>query len=161
MSFAATTPAMATAIVRGLPVQYRDALSGVADDVVRHRPDAATWSMVEYLCHVRDVYVVFADRIRLALAEDHPTFEPLGNDRRAEERRYYRAGVDTTLDDLDSAVERFLELVDTLDGDDWGRMTSRLPGEDRDVLWLVRQAAHEGRHHLGDIERVGAALHRR
>ena len=33
------------------------------------------------------------------------------------------------------------------------RTATRLPGEQRTLLWLVRQAAHEGIHHLGDIER--------
>jgi hypothetical protein len=30
-----------------------------------------------------------------------------------------------------------------------------LPDEDRTALWLVRQAMHEGVHHLGDIRRIG------
>jgi DinB superfamily len=154
MSYAATTPADAAAIVRQVPARYRAAFAGVADDVVRRRPDATTWSMIEYACHVRDVFVVFIDRITLALTEDRPTFAPLGNDDRAVRLRYDQADVATTLDDLAAAAARFADLIDTLDDDAWPRTASRRPGEERDVLWMARQTAHEGRHHLADVERV-------
>jgi hypothetical protein len=110
--------------------------------------------MVEYAAHVRDVFVVFAERINLALAEDRPTFPPLGNDERAVRLRYGEADIDATLDDLAGAAVRFADLLDTLDDDAWDRTASRLPGEERDVRWMARQTAHEGRHHLADIERV-------
>jgi hypothetical protein len=34
------------------------------------------------------------------------------------------------------------------------RTATRLPGERRTVLWMVRQAAHEGLHHLHDITTI-------
>jgi hypothetical protein len=154
MSYVAVTPAMAAALVRQLPPSYRTAFQGMPDDVVRRRPEPTTWSMLEYAAHVRDVFAVFADRINLALAEDRPTFAPLGNDERAVRLRYNDADVDVTLDELAGAATRFADLLDTLDDDAWARTASRLPGEERDVLWMARQTAHEGRHHLADIERV-------
>ena len=38
------------------------------------RPEPAVWSPLEYGCHVRDVYVLFDERLELMLAEDEPTF---------------------------------------------------------------------------------------
>jgi hypothetical protein len=158
MSYVDVTPAAAMAIVRALPSRYRSTVAPLSDELVRRRPDAQTWSVIEYACHVRDVNIAFADRIRLALVEDHPTFEPLGNDWRAERFRYGAADIAATLDALELAADRFVELVATLGADDWQRSARRLPGEDRDVLWMVRQTAHEGVHHLGDIEKVIARL---
>jgi hypothetical protein len=158
MSYVDVTPAAAMAIIGALPSRYRSAAATLPDELVRRRPDARTWSVIEYACHVRDVNVAFADRIRLALVEEHPTFEPLGNDGRAERFRYGAADVASTLDELELAADRFVELVATLGADDWQRSARRLPGEDRDVLWMVRQTAHEGVHHLGDIEKVIARL---
>jgi hypothetical protein len=158
MVYADVTPAAAVAIVRTLPGQYRATVSPFSPEAVRGRPDPMTWSVIEYVCHVRDVHVAFADRIRLALVADHPAFEPLGNDRRAERFRYNDADVPTTLDELELAADQFIELVTTLGADDWQRTARRLPGEDRDVLWMVRQTAHEAMHHLGDIENVASRL---
>ena len=158
MSYPAVTPAQAAALVRQAPAQYRAAFAGVADDVVRRRPDAATWSMIEYACHTRDVFSVSVDRIQLARTEDHATFAPLGNDERAVRLRYAEADVGATLDDLDASAARLADLLDALDDGAWVRTASRLPGEERDVLWMARQAAHEGRHHLADITAVHRAV---
>jgi hypothetical protein len=113
--------------------------------------------MVEYLCHVRDVFAVFTERIDLARAEDRPTFPPLGNDERAVRLRYGEADVAATLDELTAGATRLAALIESLADGDWARTASRRPGEERDVLWMARQAAHEGRHHLADIERVERA----
>ena len=110
--------------------------------------------MIEYACHVRDVFAVSVDRIHLALTTEHGTFEPLGNDERAVRLRYDQAAVDETLDSLASSAVRLADFLGTLGGGDWDRTASRRPGEERDVRWMARQAAHEGRHHLYDIERV-------
>jgi hypothetical protein len=37
----------------------------------------------------------------------------------------------------------------------WDRIATRLHGEQRTARWLVRQAMHEGVHHLADIRRIG------
>lgn len=41
---------------------------------------------------------------------------------------------------------------------DWDRLANRLPTEVRTARWLVRQAAHEGMHHLRDIAEVRERL---
>jgi len=158
MSYSTITPVEAAAMVRQAPAQYRAAFAGVADDAVRRRPDAATWSMIEYACHTRDVFAVSVDRIQLARAEEHATFAPLGNDERAVRLHYGEADVDATLEDLAASAARLADLLDSLDDGAWARTASRLPGEERDVLWLARQAAHEGRHHLADITVVHGAV---
>jgi hypothetical protein len=151
------TAVLAVALIRDAPAVYRAAFAGVPDAVVRRRPDPVTWSMVEYLGHVRDVVVVFAERIEQARAEDRPTFPPLGNDDRAVRLRYNEADVEATLQELSSGAARLAGLIESLGDDDWARRATRRPGEERDVRWMVRQAAHECRHHLADIERVERA----
>jgi hypothetical protein len=148
------TAALAVAMIRDAPTAYRAAFAGLPDAVVRRRPDPTTWSMVEYLCHVRDVVVVFAERIEIARAEERPTFPPLGNDDRAVRLRYNEADVEATLQELATGVAALADLIESLGDDNWARTASRRPGEERDVRWMVRQAAHECRHHLADIERV-------
>lgn len=45
-----------------------------------------------------------------------------------------------------------------MNGPDWDRVVLRPPGEQRTTRWLVRQALHEGRHHLAGIAAVRASL---
>jgi len=57
--------------------------------------------------------------------------------------------VEAVLDGLDATPAGFCEEVARMD--QWDRMVTRLPGEHRTARWPVRQAMHEGQHHLDDI----------
>jgi hypothetical protein len=63
------------------------------------------------------------------------------------------------LDEINANSVGFCTEVRKLSPQDWERTATRLPGEARTARWLVRQATHEGIHHLADIVRVGARLH--
>ena len=52
------------------------------------RPAPAVWSPLEYGAHVRDVHVLFAQRLRLMLEEDTPTFANWDQDATAVEDDY-------------------------------------------------------------------------
>ena len=42
---------------------------------VAQRPSPQVWSPLEYGCHVRDVFVLFNERLRLMLDNDDPTYQ--------------------------------------------------------------------------------------
>jgi hypothetical protein len=111
-------------------------------------------SVVEYVCHLRDVYMTYTIRLHRTRTENRPTLEPMFNDLRARRFRYNERDVEAVIDELASATAGFCDEVACNSGDDWDRTASRLPGEQRTALWLVRQAMHEGVHHLGDIRRI-------
>ena len=56
------------------------------------------------------------------------------------------------------AVAGFLDEVERTPADAWDRTATRQPHEIRTARWLVRQAMHEGVHHIRDIEAVGRAV---
>jgi len=97
-------------------------------------------------------YTIRLHRIR---AEDRPALEPMFNDLRARRFRYNHCDINATLDELSAAVAGFCEQIAGTEERVWDRIATRLPGEDRTARWLVRQAMHEGVHHLGDIRRIG------
>lgn len=150
------TPGEALALIGGYPRRYREAVATLADADLRRRPDPETWSALEYLCHVRDVYSVHTERVARALAGDNPLVEPMDNQKRAERGGYNEQDPERVLDDLERNAARFAELVETVTPDQWPRRVTRRPSEERTVLWLIRHAAHEGVHHLHDIDRIAA-----
>lgn len=141
--------------IRGVPEAARAAVRGVPDGARRLRPSARVWSVTEYVCHLRDVYAAFTIRLRRIRTEDEPAVDPMYGDLRAVRFRYADADVDAVLDELRRAVAGFCDEVADTRADEWSRTMRRLPGEVRSASWLVRHAAHEGRHHLRDIVRVG------
>lgn len=116
------------------------------------RPDADTWSVIEYLCHIRDVYATFTIRLYRTRSELRPALEPMLNDLRAKRFRYQELDAAAVLIELRLNVAGFLDEVARTS--DWDRVATRLPTEVRTARWLVRQAAHEGIHHLRDIAEV-------
>ena len=146
--------AAAAEAIRSYPARYRSVLAGVPLSELRRRPAADVWSMLEYLCHVRDVYDVYCHRIHRTRTEDDPVLEPMRNTTRAARDRYNEQDPESLLEDLTRNAERFAALVDTIEPAERSRTARRLPGETRTLLWLARQAAHEGIHHLHDIEHI-------
>jgi hypothetical protein len=151
LSYPELTIPSAEDIIRSLPDAVLASVSQRPLDVLRRRPGAGCWSAAEYTYHLRDVYISYTIRLHRARTEDRPALEPMLNDLRARRFRYNQLSVDGVLEELAAGVAGFLDEVHRVAPPDWDRMVTRLPGEQRTARWLVRQAAHEARHHLRDI----------
>lgn len=161
LDYPAVATAQAVDTVAGLPDRYRAALDMVPADDRGVRPDADVWSVAEYVCHVRDVFVAFTIRLYRVRVEDEPAVEPLFNDLRAARFGYARRDLGAVLDELADDVDGFLAEVSRVAPDGWDRVCTRLAHERRTARWLVRQALHEGVHHLADVEQVAAQVQAR
>jgi hypothetical protein len=64
------TDAAALGAIARLPDEWRDAVEGVSPTDLARRPIAGTWSIAEYLDHVREV--LFAMRFLVETALDEP-----------------------------------------------------------------------------------------
>ena len=151
LDYAALPVQVAAAVVAAVPERARTAVQGRPDAALRRRPDPETWSAVEYLCHLRDVYVTSTIRLHRARTEELPVVEPMLNDLRARRFRYADSDVPAVLDELAAAVAGVADELRRVGPDGWDRRVVRQPGEERTVRWLLRHAAHEGRHHVADI----------
>jgi hypothetical protein len=142
-------------LISELPSRLDEALAAIPDAARRLRPSSGGWSVVEYVCHLRDVFVVYTIRLHRARTEDRPVLEPMLNDLRARRFRYNERNVSAILEELRAASTGFQAEVERVSGDDFERLVWRQPDERRTARWLIRQAAHEGVHHLEDIRRLG------
>lgn len=158
LDYDTVSPRDAAAAVRSFPRRYRELLEDFdededADTLLRQRPDATTWSALEYTVHVADLLEAFAPVLRRMTQEDHPTLDFFDSDERAAEQRYNEADPDAALDRLESASQALATVIDGVDPAAWTRMATFSWG-DRDALTTARNAVHEGSHHLGDVEKV-------
>jgi DinB superfamily len=150
----------AAEVIQAIPAAVRDAVFAVPDYARRQRPSPQVWSVTEYVCHLRDVYASFTIRLHRTRIEDRPALEPMFGDLRARWFRYNERDLVPVLDELAANAAGFCEEIVRASPQDWDRVATRLPGEQRSARWLVRQAMHEGVHHLADIRTVGAAVDR-
>ena len=84
----AVTPAAAPGMITSMLPRWRAALR--RPDAAE-RPDEATWSVLEYGCHVRDVFTLFDHRLSLMLTEDDARFYDWDQDKTAIEKDYANA----------------------------------------------------------------------
>jgi hypothetical protein len=115
------------------------------------RPDDATWSALEYSCHVRDMFRVFRGRLELMLEEDEPAFANWDQDLTAVEQRYGEqdpAAVDAELAAAAEAMALALEAVPSQARD---RRGLRSDGSVFTVETLARYFVHDPIHHLHDV----------
>ena len=118
---------------------------------VRLRPRPAVWSALEYGCHVRDVHVLFAERVRLMLAEDVPTFANWDQDATAVERDYGSQDPAAVAAELLEAARAVAMLYATVTDATRGRRGLRSNGDEFTVETLGRYHLHDVVHHLHDV----------
>jgi hypothetical protein len=153
------SPPDAKVAIRSFPRRYRTAVAGALEDdadegLIRRRPDATTWSALEYTVHVADLYELFAPAFRRMFEQDRPTItDGWDPDERVVSAKYNEQDPAASLDRLDAAAEASAQVLDRVDADSWSR-TATFPWGERDLLTMTRNAVHEGSHHLRDVERV-------
>lgn len=137
-------PAQAGEEVLAMVPRWRDALRR---EDVRDRPDEATWSVLEYACHVRDVLLIFAERLRLMREHDGPEFPNWDQDAAADD--YARQDPVTVADELRPAADSFADEIARVQ--DWSRPGYRSNGSAFTTDTLTRYAMHDLVHHLHDV----------
>jgi hypothetical protein len=117
----------------------------------RIRPDASTWSPLEYGAHVRDVFRLFRTRLSLMLNEDDPLFANWDQDATALEAGYDRQDPRVVADGLTEAGEALAADFDRVTGAQWDRPGRRGDGARFTVDSFARYFIHDPVHHLWDV----------
>jgi hypothetical protein len=120
-----------------------------SDVAGRPRPDV--WSALEYGCHVRDVHVLFAERLRLMLTEDGPTFANWDQDVTAVERDYGNQDAAAVATGLVDAARTVAAVYASVTDATRGRRGLRSNGDEFTVETLGRYHLHDVVHHLHDV----------
>jgi hypothetical protein len=118
---------------------------------VRDRPSDDRWSVLEYGCHVRDVFGLYHRRLLLMLAEDNPTFANWDQDATALEDRYSEQDALRVADDLSHSAGELAAAFDDLTDDQWMRTGARSDGAHFTVESFARYLVHDPVHHLHDV----------
>jgi hypothetical protein len=150
------TPDQVAGLLREVTTSWEDLLSGAVDvpGDLTVRPDPGTWSPLEYGCHVRDVFRVFAARLQRMLGEDDPLFANWDQDETAVEDRYGEQDPRTVSGELADAGAVIANLFAAVGGEQWGRTGARDDGSQFTVATLARYLLHDAIHHVYDVTGV-------
>lgn len=122
---------------------------------VRSRRHLGVWSPLEYVCHVRDVFLVQRERVLAARRLERPSFTTMGRDERVAFDGYAeQEPVDVARQLLDAA-RLLANVLARLDEGSWDRpVVYQYPRpQERSLRWVAVHTRHEIEHHLLDVRR--------
>lgn len=127
---------------------------------VRERPSDDVWSALEYACHVRDVFALYQERLRMMLEQDDPAYPNWDQDAAAIEQAYGEQEPDRVSIDLAANGHTLADAFDGLEEEQWSRTGTRSDGARFTVESFARYLIHDPIHHVWDVERGYARLER-
>ncbi|HEX2239752.1 MAG TPA: DinB family protein [Actinomycetota bacterium] len=125
--------------------------------LVLMRPSDDRWSGLEYACHVRDVFRLYDERLRMMLEQDDPTYPNWDQDATALEQNYGGQDPHLVVHELTEAGETLAAAFDRVSGEQWERTGARSDGARFTVESFARYLIHDPMHHVHDV-RLGYDL---
>jgi len=101
----------ALASIATLPDAFRDAIARLSRERVQRRVPPRTWSILEYACHVRDVFATSTIRLYRSRMEDQPVVEPMYNELRARRFEYNQLDPSAVMRELGANVNGLIEAT--------------------------------------------------
>ena len=138
------------ALIRSNASAWERLLLGRAEDL-RRRPSDDRWSALEYACHVRDVCVLYHQRLLLMLREDDPLYPNWDQDVTAVEARYAEQLPAVVSVDLGEAAAALADDFEGVRGEQWLRPGRRSDGARFSIAGFSRYLLHDPVHHLYDV----------
>jgi hypothetical protein len=143
-------PAEVAPLLRANAPKWVDLLGG-SDDEVRRRRRPDCWSVLEYACHVRDVFTLFHQRLQRMLTEDDPLFANWDQDATAEAEHYDQQDPAVVAPALAAAAETLAAAFEGVKVENWQRTGRRSDGAVFTVVTFGRYMIHDPIHHLYDV----------
>lgn len=152
------------ALVRSLEettAAIRQLLDGVAQDQVSRRPSAKDWSILEHICHLRDIeqegYTVRVEKI---LNHDRPFLADLDGDKLAAERDYNHQPFDRAWQSFIAARENNLRTFRHLSDEQMSRSATFENVGVITLAQLIRMMGEHDEEHLRQLSALCPAGHK-
>lgn len=137
------------------PKQIAVAVSGLPDKVMRYKPAAEKWCILEILGHLTDIEIVYAYRLRQMLADSKPVIAAMDQDQWARNLGYLDVPAPELIALYGLNRHHNLRLLRRMKPGDLAKSAYH-PELNRDVTVaeVVKQMADHGPNHLEQIERL-------
>ncbi|HTA46824.1 MAG TPA: DinB family protein [Bryobacteraceae bacterium] len=139
-------------IIRATAARLDNAVKTHDKATLNRSPAPGKWSVREILCHLADTEVVFAFRLRQALAEDHHVIQPFDQDKWAKTYAHYDAQAAAA---VFSVVRQWnLALIGTLKPEALAKTLHHPERGDMNLQTVVETMAGHDLNHLRQIDAI-------
>jgi uncharacterized damage-inducible protein DinB len=140
------------AVTRATPARLENLLQSSAPEKLTLSPGPDKWSVRDILCHLADCEVVFAFRLRQALAEDHHVIQPFDQDHWAATYSHYDARM--ALAAFSGVRQWNLALIGGLKPADFNKPLNHPERGDMTLQVVVETMAGHDLNHLRQVEAI-------
>jgi uncharacterized damage-inducible protein DinB len=140
------------AVTRVTPARLQSLVAGLGADKLNAPPAPGKWSVRDILCHLADCEVVFAFRLRQALAEDHHVIQPFDQDDWA--ATYPRYDAHTALATFTAIRQWNLALIAGLAAEDLNKPLNHPERGDMALRVVIETMGGHDLNHLRQVEAI-------
>jgi hypothetical protein len=139
-------------VIAATPARLRGLIDQLGAARGDESPRPGKWSARQIICHLADTEIVFAYRMRQALAEDHHVIQPFDQERWAENYRAY-ALADALA--LFSGVRKWnVALIEHLPPEAFSKRLTHPERGEMTFRVLVETMAGHDLNHIGQVEAI-------
>lgn len=145
-------------VLRETTDRLNQAVRGLTDEEMRRREAPGKWSVAHVLRHLVDTEIVWAWRMRLALAQERPPITGFDQDAWADRLGYGDSDPAESLEEFAVLRKGNLRLLDRASEDDLARVGVHQERGEESVGHMMKLYAGHDRLHLNQIARIRAAI---
>jgi len=143
--------AAAIAAIAALPARARAAVAGLTPAQLDTPLRAGGWTVRQVIHHLADAHMNALIRVKLVLAEEHPTLKPWDQDTWARLADSTQSPVEESLAILDGAHARLARVLAAAAPEAWSRGAFHPEAGEQTLDTLVQTYAGHGGHHVEQI----------
>ena len=140
------------------PQKLRDAIAGMTAEQIDAAPISGKWSTRQIICHIADFEPIYADRIKVALAENEPSVFGGDPDTFAARLAYDKRDIEEDMQMIESVRKHMTRILRTLNDDDFQRQVNHAEVGLITVEKLLTNITEHIPHHITFIEAKRAAM---
>jgi FMN phosphatase YigB (HAD superfamily) len=145
-------PGALKAILRSTPAALATLLAGRSPSDLTHHPQPGEWSVVEVLCHLRDVErEVNLTRLEKVMETNNPFFAGQDTDQWAMERQYIQQDCFDAHEAFLQARMKLIAVVESLTDTDWERSIRHAIFGPTSLAELINIIARHDRLHVNQV----------
>lgn len=133
-------------------------IKGLTDEELTRKVNARRWSVKEVLLHLLDTELVLGYRLRRVVADDAPQLIPFEQDTWSARLRYNTWPTETALEAFRALRLANIALIRLIAPEAWQRVGHHSERGEVSFGSIVKMLADHSEHHVGQMDRVKAAL---
>ncbi len=143
------TPTAILATLKSTPAVIRTMIAGLTPDQMCLQPAPGEWSILETLCHLRDVdREVFIPRVQSVLKDPNTVIASVNADQWADERNYRQQEPIPVMKEYLQSRLQLLSMIEGFKADDWQRGARHIDLGPTSMKELLKISARHDRLHI-------------